>query len=243
MGKKGLLNHKSIAIFDIDGTIFRSSLTIELFKHLVAKNIFEAGFMRKVRASEAKWLDRQGHYEDYVNDVAEAYQKALVGKRKKDIVAASRKVVAEQKFRTYRFTKHLLESIRGKYFTIGISGSPLEIVNEYNKFLKFNKLYGWEFGLDEKARYTGAVLHVPPKYKRELIVRYVQNHHLSFKGSIGVGDTESDIGFLDLVQNPVAFNPNSGLAKTARKKNWSVVVERKDLIIECKLNRVKVLKA
>lgn len=242
MNNESLNNQKSIAIFDIDGTIFRSSLTIELFKHLTAKKIFGPGFMRKVRASEARWLNRQGHYEKYIEDVAAAYQKAIIGKRKNDIVLASRKIVAAQKFRTYRYTKRLLEKIRGKYFTIGISGSPLEIVNEYNKFLKFNKLYGWEFGLDEKSRYTGAVLHVPPRYKRELIVRYAQNHNLSFKGSIGVGDTESDIGFLDLVQKPVAFNPNLGLADAARKKNWTVVVERKDLIIECKLNRVKVLK-
>ncbi|MCL5435610.1 MAG: HAD-IB family phosphatase [Patescibacteria group bacterium] len=233
---------KPIAIFDIDGTIFRSSLTIELFNHLVAKGVFEPGFMKKVRASEAKWLNRQGHYENYVVDVAEAYKKAIVGKKKIDILAASRRVVAEQKLRTYRYTKHLLESIRGPYFTIGISGSPLEIVSEYNKFLKFDKVYGWEFGLDEKGRYTDVVLHVPPQYKRELIVRYVQNHGLCFKKSIGVGDTESDIGFLELVERPIAFNPNSVLARIARKNNWAVVTERKDLVLECNLKKVKILK-
>lgn len=233
---------KPIAIFDIDGTIFRSSLTIELFKHLVARKVFGSGFMTRVRASEAKWLNRQGHYEDYVADVAAAYQKAIIGKRKDDIVAESRKVIAEQKLRTYRYTKYLLESIRGRYFTVGISGSPLEIVSEYNQFLKFNKVYGWEFGLDQKGRYTNVVLHVPPQYKRELIVRYVQNHGLSFKKSIGVGDTEADIGFLELVERPIAFNPNSGLAKIARRNNWTVVTERKDLVLECNLKKVKILK-
>lgn len=233
---------KPIAIFDIDGTIFRSSLVIELFKKLVQKDVFEAKFLRCVQKSERKWLNREGHYDNYVFDVVEAYRNAIVGKRKQAIITASREVVREQKFRTYRFTRKLLEKIRGKYFTIGISGSPLEVVAEYNQFLKFQKIFGTEFGLDERGRYTDVVLHVPPRYKKELIVRYVQSHNLSLTRSIGVGDTEADIGFLELVDQPICFNPNSVLARTARQKNWTVVIERKDLTLELKLKRVKMLR-
>lgn len=232
---------RPIAIFDIDGTIFRSSLTIELLKRLVSDKVFSPKIMDKVRKSEKKWLNRKGHYDDYVHDVVEAYQKTIVGKKKESIVSASRAVIAEQKYRTYRYTKKLLEDIRGKYFTIGISGSPLEVVIEYNKFLKFDKVYGWEFGIDERGRYTDVVLHVPPKYKKELIVRFVQNHNLSLEKSIGVGDTESDVGFLELVEKAVCFNPNSILANIARRKNWTVVLERKDLVVEFKPKRVKML--
>lgn len=233
---------KPIAIFDIDGTIFRSSLAIELFKKLIGEGIFEPTFLKKVKRSEQKWLNRQGHYDDYVRDVVRTYQKAIIGKKKNQIVAASRKVIREQKFRTYRYTKALLERIRKKYFTIAISGSPLEVIREYNKFLKFDKMYGWEFGIDEKGRYTDAILHSPTVYKKELIVRYVQNHNLSLRNSIGVGDTESDVGFLDLVDHPIAFNPNTVLARYARRKGWKIVVERKDLILEADPKKVKFLK-
>lgn len=233
---------KPIAIFDIDGTIFRSSLTIELFRHLVAAKVFPKALLDKIRRSEQKWLNRQGHYEDYISDVVRAYQKAIIGKKKNLIVRASRQVIREQKFRTYRYTKALLGSIRGKYFTIGISGSPLEVVREYNKFLKFDKLYGWEFGLDEKGRYTDVVIHAPSLYKKELIERYLASHRLSLKNSIGVGDTESDIGFLELVDRPIAFNPNRSLSRVAEQKNWTVVVERKDLIVEFYPKNVKFLK-
>src|SRR3989338_11240316 len=225
---------KPVAIWDIDGTIFRSSLTIELFRELVKQKIFKPSLLHRVSQSEQKWLNRQGHYEDYIAGVVGAYQKAIVGKKKSEIAKASRKIIREHKFRTYRYTKSLLDSIRGKYFTIGISGSPLEAVSEYNKFLKFDKLYGWEFGLDEKGSYTSAVLHAPSLYKKELIVRYLASHKLSLKGSIGVGDTESDVGFLNLVDRPIAFNPNYNLAKIAKAKNWTIVVERKDLITEFK---------
>ncbi len=229
---------KPIAIFDIDGTIFRSSLTIELFERLVKQGVIEESFLRRIRRSERKWLDRQGHYDNYINEVVAAYQKAVVGKRQKDVLSASREIIEEQKYRTYRYTRDLLQRLRGRYVTIGISGSPLEVVEEYNRYLEFDKLYGSEFGVDERGRYTGAVLHEPPKYKKEVILRYVKSHNLSFKNSIGIGDTESDIGFLELVERPIAFNPNVKLAQKARREKWLMVIERKDLIVQFDPNLV-----
>jgi HAD superfamily phosphoserine phosphatase-like hydrolase len=233
---------RPIAIFDIDGTIFRSSLNIQLFERLVREGIFQSAVLRRVRKSEEKWLNRQGHYDDYVHELVRAYQKAIVGKDRRDIVRVSKRVVAEQKYRTYRYTRHLLEKVRRKYFTICISSSPLEVVQEYNKFLKFDKIYGWELGVNERGRYTGVTLHLPALYKKELIVRYVQGHHLSLKGSLGVGDTETDIGFLELVEEPIAFNPNVILARYARQHDWRIVIERKDLIVELDPRKVKFLK-
>ena len=233
---------KPIAIFDIDGTIFRSSLVIELFHELVRRKIFAQKYLDLVKKSQSEWLDRRGDYENYMWKVVMAYRQALVGKSKNVIVAACQEVINTQKMRTYRYTRDLLAKIRTKYLTVAISGSPLEVVNEYNKFLKFDKIYGSEFGIDEKGRYTGKVLHEPPQYKKELIVRYAGRHGISFKNSIGVGDTESDIGFLELVDRPIAFNPNTKLAQYAKRKNWTVVMERKDLIVEFKPSKVKYLR-
>jgi len=57
-------------------------------------------------------------------------------------------------------------------------------------------------------------------------------HKLTFEGSYGVGDTESDISFLKLVENPIAFNPNQNLKAAAEKEQWKIVVEKKDVIYE-----------
>ncbi|OGE83960.1 MAG: hypothetical protein A2846_00210 [Candidatus Doudnabacteria bacterium RIFCSPHIGHO2_01_FULL_49_9] len=233
---------KPIAIWDIDGTIFRSSLTIELFKCLVSQRIFPSALMSRVLRSEQHWLNRQGHYDEYIWDVVRAYQKGIIRKKRSQIINASRAVIREQKYRTYRYTRDLLQKLRQKYFLLAISGSPLEVVREYNKFLKFDKVYGTEFGVNERGYYTGKVLHEPPQYKKELIVRYVEKHGFDLKNSIGVGDTESDIGFLELVSRPIAFNPNTKLAAYAKEKNWNIVIERKDLIVEFKPKAVKFLK-
>jgi phosphoserine phosphatase len=49
---------------------------------------------------------------------------------------------------------------------------------------------------------------------------------------VGVGDTESDISFLELVEKPICFNPNKRLYTYAKRNDWKVVVERKDVIYE-----------
>ena len=233
---------KPIAIFDIDGTIFRSSLVIQLFTKLVKRKIFSPSVLSRVRKFEVKWLNRQGHYDDYINELVQVYHRSIVGKKRSEIIRASREVVREQKYRTYRYTRKLLSDLRRKYFTICISGSPLEVVREYNRFLKFDKIYGSELGIDERGRYTGVVLHLPSHYKKEVIVRYLNAHRLSLRGSIGVGDTESDIGFLELMDNPIAFNPNTTLAAHAKKKGWKIVIERKDLVVEIDPRKAKFLK-
>jgi len=233
---------RPIAIFDIDGTIFRSSLTIELFRKLVADGVFPAAIISKVRKSEEKWLNRQGHYDDYIADLVKAYEKSIVGKKRSEVLRACREVIRDHKYRTYRYTRKLLKTLRGKYFTICISSSPFEVVREYNKFLKFDKIFGWEMGIDERGRYTGKSLHIPALYKKELIVRYVRSHSLNFAGSVGVGDTETDIGFLELVSKPIAFNPNTTLAAEARKRGWKIVLERKDLVVEIDPRKARFLK-
>ncbi|MBI4049909.1 MAG: HAD family phosphatase [Candidatus Doudnabacteria bacterium] len=233
---------KPVAIFDIDGTIFRSSLTIELLRELMRAKQVPASSVRTIQRYERQWLDRRADYGSYIWEIVRWFQHELKGRKQREIVAASKRVISQHKLRTYRYTLDLLAKIRRKYFTIGISGSLLEVVREYNKFLKFDKFYGWEFGTDAQGRYTGTVLYDPPRYKKEVIARYVKNHGLSFSRSVGVGDTESDIGFLELVEKPIAFNPNRKLAERARKANWPIVIERKDLIVEFQPKKVKFLK-
>jgi phosphoserine phosphatase len=47
-----------------------------------------------------------------------------------------------------------------------------------------------------------------------------------------VGDSEADIPMLSAVEYPICFNPNSKLFAHAKEQNWTVVVERKDVVYE-----------
>jgi phosphoserine phosphatase len=96
--------------------------------------------------------------------------------------------------------------------------------------LGFDRAWGTVLAQDARGRYTGEVLQNPFGNKRRVMEEFVRDTGVSLEDSVGMGDTLSDVGFLELVRTPIAFNPNRGLFEVARQKGWPIVVERKDVI-------------
>jgi len=225
-----------IAIFDIDGTIFRKNLQFELINELSWMNIFPRRVRDQIVSLYTNWLEHKGTYEQYRQGLVSLYEKFIRGCKLKDVERASKIVVSFHQDRTYIFAEELIDKLRKEnYHLIAISGSPIEIVREYNKkHLRFDAVFGSVYKYDEKGVYTGESEYEPVKHKGVLVKQYVYEHGLSLEDSYGIGDTESDASLLEIVENPIAFNPNENLKKIADEKGWRVVVEKKDVIYEIK---------
>lgn len=227
-----MTSRRRVSIFDIDGTIFRSSLLIELTEALIQENIFP-GHARKIyAASYGAWLDRKDSYEKYIRGVVTAYEQNIKGVEHKEFLRTARKVVAFHKNRVYRYTRKLVSALKKrKFYMIAVSNSPREIVEEFCKKLGFDKVYGRIYEVGRDAKFTGRILYLDViSDKAKILKRAIEKENLTLKGSVGVGDTESDIPFLKMVQNPICFNPNMNLFRVARRQGWKTVVERKDVI-------------
>lgn len=228
---------KKLAIFDIDGTIFRSSLLIELVRALVAEGIFEPDIEDEYRKTEEAWLDRKGDYAAYIDGISMAFRKHVKGIRYRDLRRVAYQVVARHKNRTYRYTRDLVRALKAKgYYLVAISHSPKLAVEGFAKTLGFSKVYGLMYETDKggpNGRFTGRVMFPEIIFEKDKIVkRVLAEGGLTLRGSVGVGDTESDIPFLKMVERPVCFNPNRKLYRTAKRRGWEVVVERKDVVYE-----------
>jgi HAD superfamily hydrolase (TIGR01490 family) len=222
-----------LAIFDIDGTIFRKNLHFELIDELSWRGVFSKSARRELVKTYARWLEHRGTYEEYRKKIVSIYGKELKGCCQKDIVDASRKVADFNKDRVYIYAKNLIKKLRQeKYRIIAISGSPIEIVSEYNKYMKFNEVFGSVYETDGKGVYTGKIIFEPVKHKGHLVGQYISEKGLTLSESVGVGDTESDISFLKMTEKPIAFNPNSNLERVARRRRWKIIVEKKDVIYD-----------
>ena len=223
---------KKLAIFDIDGTIFRGCLQIELMKTLVYHKIFPKAAEKMVNKEYFAWVERRGTYQAYIEKVMKVFNQMIRGCKHKDIKRLSQRVANYFKDRKYVFTRDLIKKLKKeKYFLVAISGSPAEIVEEFNKHLKFDLAFGSIYEIDPRQKiYTGRVLESRLRNKDAVFDKFLDKTKITLRGSIGVGDTENDVGFLKLVERPIAFNPNANLAKIAKKNGWRIVVERKDVI-------------
>jgi len=224
------MKKKKLAVFDIDGTIFRKNLHFELLTELVYSGVFTKTTREELTEMYGDWVNQRHTYEQHRDKMVELYKENIVGCREADIKKIAKKVVGLNSQRVYIFTKGLIEELRRDHHLVIISGSPIEIVSEYAKNFQFDDFFGSIYKIDSKNFYTGEEVFVPVWDKGKVIRDFAKEHKFSLKNSVGVGDTESDAKFLELMTRPVAFNPNKGLKAIAEFEDWEIVVERKDVI-------------
>lgn len=227
---------KKLAVFDVDGTIFRSSLLIELVEVLIEEGTFPKNARAVYERPQKRWLNREkgGSYEAYASAVVESFVKNIKGVNYKDLTSAALIVTDRFQYRTYRFTRDLVAELKKKdYFLLAVSQSPKAVLDDFCRNLGFDKIYGRFYELGPSDKFTGKVVdeHLIEN-KANILKRAVQKEGLTLEGSIGVGDTEGDVPFLEMVENPICFNPNASLYRHAKRNGWRVVVERKDVIYE-----------
>lgn len=226
------MQKKKIAIFDIDGTIFRKNLAFELLDELVWLKVFDKSIRDELVGLYGSWLDNEGTYEAYREKLVTLYEKNIKGHNQEEIIEAAKQVAHYNAKRIYIFAKNVLKEMSRDHVMVAISGSPIEIVKEYAKIFSFDAYFGSVYEIDKNKIYTGRTIFEPTRDKGAVVKQFVAENDISLVDSFGMGDTESDARFLELVDRPIAFNPNSNLRKIAEKKDWKIVVEKKDVIYE-----------
>lgn len=223
---------KKVAIFDIDGTIFRSSLLIEVTEAMILQGIFPKSLRAMYEKDYNNWLDRKGSYDKYIGAVVKAFEQNIKGVFEADFARISKQVVDFHENRVYRYTRNLVKKLKKeKYFLLAISHSPRELVYQFCTAWGFDKVYGRVYEVGRDKTFTGKTSYLELiSDKAKILKRAVKKENLTLKDSVGVGDSEGDISFLSQVENPICFNPSRKLYSHAQKSNWQVVVERKNVV-------------
>lgn len=225
---------RPVAFFDIDGTLFRSSLLIELVDRMIEAGVFPKDALDEFSELKDKWQNREGRYEDYIDAVVRVFRHNIKGVFYGDFSDIGREVVAEKSRRVYRYTRDLIKELKQEgYFLVAISQSPKTILDDFCRQYGFDKVYGRIYELGPQDRFTGEVTdeHLIAN-KANIVARVFEDQNLTRKRSVGVGDTEGDIPLLEAVERPICFNPNRMLFEHAKRNDWPLVVERKDVIYE-----------
>lgn len=238
MKKSSLRKPLRIAVFDIDGTIFRSSLLIELFNELVRRGIYPESARYEVDRNYVAWLNRKGHYNDYMVKVVNIFYDNLGGCSIHKIEPAVRAVIRRQKDRVHRYPRQLIRELREKgYFIMAISNSPEPMVKRFATMMKFDAAIGHVLEVVDGV-YTGQSILNGTKHpgkawmdKIKILESFAKESgfKIDLKNSVMIGDSEGDLPLLSIVGHPIAFNPSLPLALIARKKGWRIIVERKDV--------------
>lgn len=223
---------QKVAFFDIDGTVFRSSLLIELVETFIARGVFPEDARKRYEREFMAWQNREGTYEAYIDAVVLTFMEHIRGVHYGILAEIGKQVVADGGKKTYRYTRDLIRDLKGKgYYIVAISQSPKTVLDEFCASYGFDKVYGRIYEIGPRDSFTGVVTDEDFIKNKSLVVeRVIERQNLDREGSIGVGDTEGDIPLLASVETPICFNPNMKLYEYAKEKKWPIIVERKDVV-------------
>jgi HAD superfamily hydrolase (TIGR01490 family) len=228
------MSKRPFAVFDIDGTLIRWQLYHALADELARRGHLDPLEFQKVREARMSWKKRAhvDSFTKYELALVELIDRAQTGIRVEELEAACQCVIDEYKDQVYTYTRDLIRKLRDKgYLLFAISASHAQIVGMVASHYGFDDFGGSIYEVKD-GYFTGNKEVLRSTAKPEYLKKLIEKHHSSWDGSIAVGDSESDIPMLEIVQQPIAFNPTKKLFEHAKSKNWKIVVERKNMVYD-----------
>lgn len=219
------------AFFDVDGTIFKSSLLEKVVEEGVNEGVFVREAFEKAARIRINWQDdnREGTYLAYIDELVGSFVTSIAGVSVADMEALTNNVIEKHRVRRFRFPRILMERVteRETHTPVIISGSPDFLVRKFTLPHGTEQVYGSTFDIQYGA-FTGSA--TPVGTKAAVRTRLIEAGLLLDTDDIAIGDTTGGLPILRSVQHPIMFNPSKTLADYGAEFGWPQVLEVKDRI-------------
>lgn len=225
------MRQAKFAVFDIDGTLIRWQLYHAVVDHLAKAGLIAADKYQAVRDARMVWKRREHPeaFRAYELTIINAYESALPKLTVAQFNTIADETARQYKQQVYRYTRQLAKDLQEKgYVLLAISGSHQELVEHICQQYGFNDCIGTRYA-QANGRFTGEST-VGSHDKQAALQQLIDKHNLTLKGSYAIGDSLSDAAMLQMVENPIAFNPDKQLFDRAQAAGWDIVIERKNVV-------------
>lgn len=226
---------KPFAAYDVDGTVFKSSLAEKLVDGGIAHNLFSADAFNDVYANRKRWQENnnEGTYQAYIKRLVGALVTQISGVEVERFNLVVQNIVDQHQVRRFKFPRMLMRALAPTHANIAISGSPRLAVEPFVADLPLSAVYGSEFVIRDGV-FTGEAKSVGDK--AAILHDLTSQGEVTQPGSVALGDTVGDISALEYAAHPVMFNPSRTLASYGQEFSWDQVLEVKDRILVMRLD-------
>lgn len=217
------MNKKSIALFDIDKTIYDGYIIFPMAKYQLHKKIIDEECFDNLNNDLKLYKLKKVGYEETVENLNKHWAKGLEKQcfPYEDVLRTSKEFINLDKDRFYPYFQklnELLNKTHDIYFVTGESQFIGEAVADYFKAKGFvssvfqikNNLFAGKIDTSLAKK----------EEKKKRIKNLILNYDL--ENSLAFGDSEGDIDMLKTVRHSICINPTAGLVKVAKKRNWLV---------------------
>jgi len=213
----------SLAIFDLDNTLLRGDSDYEWGQFLIAEGAVDAEVV-------AREHDR--YYAQYLEGTLDIFE--FLAFQLRPLAEHDRNTLEQwrAKFMQTRIQPLITGAAKALVESHRRNGDTLLIITATNRFI--TRPIADAFGVEHliatepeevDGRFTGKVAGTP-SYREGKIARlnpWLKQHDETLAGSWFYSDSHNDLPLLELVDNPVAVNPDATLADYAREHQWQIL--------------------
>ena len=211
-----------VALFDLDRTLVPGSSLVPLGREMVRRGMLERRVVVR-RAAHAAAFRRRGLPDQRIDDLIAGMLALLAGREVEPLAEVARHVGCGLAGEAYPAALWLLRRhLEVGDFCVVLTAAPQPLAEAVARAVGAHRAIGTRLGVAD-GRFTGRIdgplCHGPGKLRR-------LREELGDLGSTratAYGDSASDVPVLESCQEPVAVNPDRGLAEVARARSWPVL--------------------
>lgn len=209
---------KSIALFDIDNTMYEGFSYFELLEKQVDEGLIDKQVFDNAKASMQKYKSKLQDYETTIVELLDVYAAGLKAKSYDDVLISTKEFYRKSK-KFFSYTQPTIEELQNSHDIALVTGEPQFIAEAVAELFGLKSYYCTEY--DVKAgKFTGKVKsYLASRHEKHDAIKHLMQGHGS-KNSFAFGDSEGDIEMLRAVEYPICLNCTDGLRDVAEKERW-----------------------
>ncbi len=215
----------SAAFFDVDNTLMRGASIYHFARGLAARKMFGPRDLARLTWSQVAFRLRGTENADHIDAAREAALAFVAGHRVADIVALGEEIYDDTMAdRIWEGARELTqEHLQAGQRVWLVTATPVELANILARRLGLTGALGTVAETADgvyTGRLVGGLLH--GEAKAAAIRALAEREGLDLSRSSAYSDSANDLPMLELVGHPSAVNPDVGLLREARSRDWPV---------------------
>ncbi len=209
---------KSIALFDIDNTLYQGFSYFALLAKNIEDQLLEAPVLHSAQASMEKYKTKSQDYETTIVELLDIYAQGLLGKDYRALEESAQAFYASSdKF--FAYAKPVIALLRQTHDIALVTGEPQFVAEAVGQVLGVTNFFSTEYEV-KNGRFTGKVKsYLASRHEKHDAIKHLMQGH-SQKGSLAFGDSEGDIEMLRAADHAICLNATDGLRAIAHEHGW-----------------------
>lgn len=217
---------KPLAAFDLDGTLFKSSMLEAIYEHLCEEGKMPQEYVEGIALLQRPWShirNSEGPYIAYVLKMVEAVMHVFHGSSPQEVIEFAQATFEKKEQRQRWFIQEAMRILRPTHEIVIISASLTDIsriaLQCADVDIPPESVFGSTWELDENGLYTGKGVTLN---KSTATQQLLADGAGSYKGSYGFGDTVGDLDMFRHLETGIMVHPSATMARAGSYKYHTV---------------------